>query len=82
MVGGQRSDNNSRFNFILFYPIFRTVATFVTKSRVLAVDWVAKDERYLMTVNSNGVARLLDSHASRPVWELGSDNSPALKGLR
>ncbi|KAK3932037.1 WD repeat-containing protein 91 [Frankliniella fusca] len=60
----------------------KTVASFNTKSRLLALDWISKNERYFMSANSNGIVRLLDTQDSRILWEMNGDSNSNLKGLR
>ncbi|XP_067011129.2 WD repeat-containing protein 91 [Anabrus simplex] len=60
-------------------PSPRTLATFVTKSSVLALDWVRKNERYLITGHKLGLVRLYDTWDNKMVWELGSELTSPLR---
>ncbi|KAJ1525458.1 hypothetical protein ONE63_010268 [Megalurothrips usitatus] len=60
----------------------KTVASFNAKSRLLALDWISKNERYFMAASANGSIRLLDTQESRTLWELNSENNGSLKGLK
>lgn len=60
----------------------KTVASFNTKSRLVALDWISKNERYFMSANCNGIVRLLDTQDSRVLWEMNGDSNSNLKGLR
>ncbi|CAG2067433.1 unnamed protein product, partial [Timema podura] len=57
-------------------------ATFVSKSSVLSVDWVSKNERYLVAGNKAGLVRLYDTHDNRIMWELGAESNSPLKDNR
>lgn len=60
----------------------KTVASFSTKSQLLALDWISKSERYFMASSVSGTVRLLDTQESRLLWELSGENNSNLKGLR
>nr|CAD7444336.1 unnamed protein product [Timema bartmani] len=60
-------------------PTPKTQATFVSKSSVLSVDWVSKNERYLVAGNKAGLVRLYDTHDNRIMWELGAESNSPLK---
>nr|CAD7405096.1 unnamed protein product [Timema cristinae] len=63
-------------------PTPKTQATFVSKSSVLSVDWVSKNERYLVAGNKAGLVRLYDTHDNRIMWELGAESNSPLKDNR
>nr|CAD7201638.1 unnamed protein product [Timema douglasi] len=63
-------------------PTPKTQATFVSKSSVLSVDWVSKNERYLVAGNKVGLVRLYDTHDNRIMWELGAESNSPLKDHR
>nr|CAD7403289.1 unnamed protein product [Timema poppensis] len=63
-------------------PTPKTQATFVSKSSVLSVDWVSKNERYLVAGNKAGLVRLYDTHDNRIMWELGAESNSPLKDHR
>lgn len=60
----------------------KTVASFDTKSKLLGLDWISKNERYFMALSATGNIRLLDTHLSRTLWELNGENDSNLKGSR
>jgi hypothetical protein len=61
---------------------FRTLATFTSKSTVMSLDWVTKNERYFISGNRQGVVRLYDTRDNRIMWELGADVASPLKDAR
>lgn len=61
---------------------FRTLATFTSKSTVMSLDWVTKNERYFISGNRQGVVRLYDTRDNRIMWELGADAASPLKDAR
>ena len=61
---------------------FRTLATFTSKSTVMSLDWVTKNERYFISGNKQGVVRLYDTRDNRIMWELGTDAASPLKDAR
>ena len=67
------------FNFI---SICRTCATFPNKSSVLSLDWVSKNERYLIAGTKLGSVRLYDTREPRLVWELGGETINSLRDTR
>lgn len=58
------------------------MASFDTKSKLLGLDWISKNERYFMALSATGSIRLLDTHLSRTLWELNGENNSNLKGSR
>ena len=61
---------------------FRTLATFTSKSTIMSLDWVTKNERYFISGNKQGVVRLYDTRDNRVMWELGTDAASPLKDAR
>lgn len=58
-------------------PSLKTTATFMSKSSVLSLDWVTKNERFFISGHKMGLARLYDTRNNKMIWELGSEpNSP------
>ncbi|XP_049957291.1 WD repeat-containing protein 91 [Schistocerca serialis cubense] len=58
-------------------PALKTAATFVTKNSVLSLDWVMKDERFVISGHKAGLIRLHDN--SKMVWELNSESDSLLQ---
>lgn len=67
---------------MLSYICFRTLATFTSKSTVMSLDWVTKNERYFISGNKQGLVRLYDTRDNRIMWELGADAASPLKDAR
>ncbi|XP_023724016.1 WD repeat-containing protein 91 isoform X2 [Cryptotermes secundus] len=63
-------------------PTPKTLATFASKSAVMSLDWVTKNERYFIGGNKQGLVRLYDTRDNRIVWELGADTVSPLKDAR
>jgi hypothetical protein len=63
-------------------PTPKTLATFTSKSTVMSLDWVTKNERYFISGNRQGVVRLYDTRDNRIMWELGADAASPLKDAR
>ncbi|XP_049862050.1 WD repeat-containing protein 91 [Schistocerca gregaria] len=58
-------------------PALKTAATFVTKNSVLSLDWVMKDERFVISGHKAGLIRLHDN--SKMAWELNSESDSLLQ---
>jgi hypothetical protein len=70
---------------LVYVPVcicFRTLATFVSKSTIMSLDWVTKNERYFISGNKQGLVRLYDTRDNRITWELGGDVTSPLKDSR
>lgn len=70
---------------MVYFPAcvcFRTLATFVSKSTIMSLDWVTRNERYFISGNKQGLVRLYDTRDNRIMWELGGDAASPLKDTR
>ena len=77
------SSTDVRTSYIVLSHIcFRTLATFASKSTVMSLDWVTKNERYFISGNKQGLVRLYDTRDNRITWELGADAASPLKDAR
>ncbi|KAJ9585107.1 hypothetical protein L9F63_020547 [Diploptera punctata] len=63
-------------------PTPKTLATFFSKSSIMALDWVTKNERYFISANKQGLVRLYDTRDNRMMWEMGADAGSFLKDSR
>ncbi|PSN38125.1 WD repeat-containing protein 91 [Blattella germanica] len=63
-------------------PTPQTVASFVSKSSVMSLDWVSTNERYFISGNKQGLVRLYDVRDNRIMWELGAEQGSPLKETR
>ncbi|GFG39308.1 hypothetical protein Cfor_02233 [Coptotermes formosanus] len=63
-------------------PTPKTLATFTSKSTVMSLDWVTKNERYFISGNKQGLVRLYDTRDNRIMWELGADAASPIMMIR
>lgn len=63
-------------------PTPRTLATFFSKSSIMSLDWVTKNERYFISGNKQGLIRLYDTRENRIMWEMGAEPGSVLKDTR
>uniref|UniRef100_T1IIU8 WD repeat-containing protein 91 n=1 Tax=Strigamia maritima TaxID=126957 RepID=T1IIU8_STRMM len=56
-----------------------TLATVISKSSVLSLEWTPKHERFLLFGNRTGIIRLYDTQEKKTMWEIGMDGNSPLK---
>ncbi|CAH0771053.1 unnamed protein product [Bemisia tabaci] len=59
-------------------PSPRLLTTFQLNSSILCLDWVKRNERYLIVGTESGTILLVDTREHKIIWETGNDSSSLL----